>query len=208
MNGWSMKSLVVGIAAGLIVGVGIGWGGASLTSTPQVSVVEVAPGTPQVGARAAGSPRAARANRAALRRDDAAGGTVGGGAAISDEQREQIRAEVMAEQESRRSARREEFHARQLDELTSFADEHALDDATFDALQGAMNAFHDRMASLRPPTEGGPPSEEDRTKMHDSFAELEADVRDVLGDELADDFLQRVGPRGPGGPGGPRPPSP
>jgi len=87
-----------------------------------------------------------------------------------------------------------------LDDVAEFADEEGLSDRAFDDLSDAVLRFHDRMESLGPPgPPGDRPSEEDRGRMDESFRLLHDDVRDAVGEELAEAFLEWMRPPPPPG---------
>lgn len=122
--------------------------------------------------------------------------------------RAEVRAEVEAELEDERRARHEAHRARRLerilDDVAAFAEEHGLEDGVQGDLEAAVLAMHDRMEELGPPPgppgPGGPPAEV-RDAMRESFDQLDADVRAVLDDDLAEAFHEwtRPGPPRPGG---------
>ncbi|MEZ4317142.1 MAG: hypothetical protein R3F61_06550 [Myxococcota bacterium] len=128
---------------------------------------------------------------------------------IPDEVLEVAREQVRNEWRARREAHAEERLDRSLEEIATFVEDHGLDEDTHVALEAAVTDLHGRMQELwaQRGEHGANGGEEDeaahearREQFRDSMAKMEREVTALLGEELAESFLEstRGGPpRGP-----------
>lgn len=114
--------------------------------------------------------------------------------------REEVVEEIQAERQERRRQRGEERLARGLEAIEGFVAEHGLEEAAQVRLEEALIAMHDRMEALRGDGPPGPRDDAHHEAVRASFDQLDTDVREVVGDELAESFNDWMRPPGRRGP--------
>ncbi|MCB9680574.1 MAG: hypothetical protein H6733_03810 [Alphaproteobacteria bacterium] len=120
-------------------------------------------------------------------------------AAFLERAREEVRAELAA----RRRAHDEERLDHMLDDADAFAEAHDLSQDQQADLERALIAMHERMQAVGPPDplSDGPPSPLAHERMEANVDQLDDDLRDILGDDLAEAFHAETGPPGRPPPG-------
>jgi hypothetical protein len=115
---------------------------------------------------------------------------------------ERAREEVRSELRARRDIFAERQLYRALDQAAEFGDSRDLGADERQALYGAVREMHEQLLALGPPDPfADPPDPDDLQRARqEPFEALDADLRDALGDQLVDEFLEWMRPPFPAPP--------